>query len=174
MKKFNLFLTAMFYSCLIIQAYSQEIKQYSGEYPNGAGTPGKATYYYYLKGDDRIKSGAFSYTQYIKTTYGYYNAAISGSYKDNYKNGTWVYSITYSDYNTGYDNLYSTGSIKLISNYLDGIPNGNWSYTEINKARSTTLSGWTAYDINPTVSVNANFIKGCLVVIFLCLMNGYI
>lgn len=163
MKNLFLLLSVLILNSTINQLYSQSIKQYSGEYSNGTGTPGKATYSYYLEDDARIKQGKFSYSQNVKGIYGSYNCAISGSYKDNYKNGTWVYTITYKDYNTGMGNIFATGNIKLTSGYINGYPNGNWSYIEKNKVRSKTLISWTAYDPTTTTTVSANFKNGVLV-----------
>lgn len=145
------------------QLFSQSIKQYSGEFSNGSGTPGKATFSYYEKDGAQIKNGKFSYTQNVNGTYGSYNCTISGNYKENNKDGAWIYNISFKDYNTGMGNIYSTGNIKLTSNYTDGYPDGNWNYSETNQARSKTLTGWTAYYPSTTTIASANFKNGVLV-----------
>lgn len=163
MKKFYLLLSVLILSILISKTYSQSIKQYSGEYSNGTGTPGKANYSYYEKDGASIKHGSFTYSNIVKTTLGFYNISINGNYKDNYKNGAWTYVISYKDFNTGMGNIYSTGNIKLTSNYANGYPDGNWNYSETNQARSKTLSGWTEYYPSTTTIASANFKNGLLV-----------
>lgn len=147
--------------------FSQNILQYSGNYPNGSTIPGKANYSYYLKNDAKIKHGKFTYIGNIKTTEGYYNATFSGNYKDNFKDGLWMFDIDYKDYNTGEGNNYLTGKIKFIANYTNGQPNGIWSYSEVNKRRSKEFSAlgytWSAFNPESNTSVSASFSNGTLV-----------
>jgi len=163
MKILFLLIAVITVSSTFTHLFSQSIKEYSGEFSNGSGTPGKATFSYYEKDGAKIKNGKFSYSQNVNGTYGFYNCTISGSYKDNNKDGAWTYNISFKDYNTGMGNIYATGSIKFTSNYIYGFPNGNWNYIETNQARSKTLTGWTAFDPMTTATVSANFKNGVLV-----------
>lgn len=144
--------------------FSQNLKKYSGEYPNEYSTKGIATYTYYedAKTADYIKHGLFKYTMKEGNNY---NANFSGNFKNGKRDGIWTYSITRLD--DPADNVFYTGSIQMTANYNNGLPNGVWTYSKIMKYRGKVLAiggyKWTNYEVQPNVSVSANFKNGVTV-----------
>jgi hypothetical protein len=142
----------------LVQA--QNIQTYNGEFPNGTTDKGDANYNYYIKNDERVKHGKFTYTQNTTTNYGYYTATITGNFVNGKKNGFWSHNITFKDVQTA-GGSYSTGSIKLTNNYKNGLPHGLWNYAENYKIRNRrNLYEWTAYQAPITVSAKVNFCDG--------------
>ncbi len=143
---------------------SQTLKKYSGEFPNEYGTKGTATYTYYEdpKTAEYVKHGLFKYTMKEGNNY---NAIFSGNFKNGKRDGIWTFSITRLD-DPG-DNVYYTGTIQMTANYINGLPNGMWTYNKTMKYRGKVFSfgsyKWTNYEIQPTVSVTANFKNGITV-----------
>ena len=145
--------------------YAQSIKQYSGDFDDGTTQHGKATYSYYEKNDERIKHGSFSYTRSIKSNEGSFNSSISGSFKNNLKDGNWTYTINFTDWGNG-NGYYNTGAISLTSNYINGLPNGQWIYSENSKSRTKNLTfngyTWSAYTTPVAAKTIVNFKNGVL------------
>lgn len=152
--------------------FSQNLKKYSGEYPNEYGTKGVATYTYYEdpKTGNYVKHGQFKYVMKEGINY---NATFSGNFKDGKRDGVWTYNITRLD-DPG-NNVFYTGSIQMMSNYKDGLPNGTWSYKEMMKVRGKliTIGGfkWTNYEVEPNVTATANFKNG-IAIGNIKIMNG--
>lgn len=143
---------------------SQTLKKYSGEFPNEYGTKGTATYTYYEdpKTADYVKHGLFKYTMKEGNNY---NAIFSGNFKNGKRDGIWTFSITRLD--DPRDNVYYTGTIQMTANYINGLPSGMWTYNKTMKYRGKVFSygsyKWTNYEIQPTVTVTANFKNGITV-----------
>lgn len=164
MKTNILFIISVFF---LINAQSQTIQQYSGDFYNGTPIPGEASYSYYLENGEKIKHGSFKYTQKIRTDEGYASTTISGNFKNGFKDGGWSYTVEYKDYNSGKGNFWLTGSTRLTANYSEGIPNGFWKYSRNSKSRSKnrTVNGysWSVYSDPIIASANAEYRKGILV-----------
>jgi hypothetical protein len=123
---------------------AQTIKAYNGPFKVGPGygfETSKGTYTYYEDQNtlERVKQGAFSYTNLLKNDIeGTYNKKVTGSYNKGLKNGVWNYNLTYSDFDRAEDEdnldagsqvkVNATGSITLIAPYLNGLANGLWVY----------------------------------------------
>lgn len=112
MKKLVCLLISAF---IFIHAFSQERKTYRGEY-QGFRTQGEATYQYFENADfERIYDGPFRYNS-TDQNYGI-SILISGSYKNNLKNGLWSYKLS---------QLKPRGEVKSLSTSLTGeYQNGN-------------------------------------------------
>ena len=142
--------------------FSQNLKNYSGEYPNEFGSKGVATYTYYIdtKTSNYVKHGLFKY---IMKQGNNYNAVFNGSFKNGKRDGIWNFNITRLDDPS--DNVFYTGSITLTANYINGLPNGSWNYSNTMKYRGKVfIPGggfrWGNYISEPTVTVSANFKNG--------------
>jgi len=164
----KLLLSIIYISLLLIpRSYAQNLKTFSGVYEDGEAEPGKATFTYYEdpKTREHVKHGLFKYHLILKSDAGNCIETITGNYKQNKKDGVWTYIINELDYHR--TNGYFTGSITLTSNYLNGLPNGLWSYSRTYKGRDRlrTLSGfvWSAYKIFPSESVTATFKNGTII-----------
>src|ERR1035437_252117 len=145
--------------------YAQVTKQYSGDFEDGTTQHGKATYSYYEKNDERIKHGAFSYTSHAKSNEGSFNTSISGIFKNNFKDGNWNHSISFTDWDNGTGN-YITGTVTLMASYTNGLPNGQWNFSEVSKSRikKFTFNGytWSPYTETKTSKATINFKNGKL------------
>lgn len=176
-KLFTLFLMSM-----AIFANSQTLKTYNGPYTiNGCIGNGTASYTYYEDPDTRkyVKHGSFNAT--FKGTgedIGFYQT-ISGKFENGLRTGIWTITITFTDFNESRpvlgDNYYMqsggmtyrTGKISLISNYKNGLADGNWKEIRTYKTRQKVIYygsyQWGSFGPEKTVSINMNFNKGYLV-----------
>lgn len=162
---------------------AQELKTYSGNMQDAILDNGKASYTYYEKDGEMVRHGKFSYSwkdeQAIqvldKKISVLLSKTISGNFKDGLKDGTWTYSVKYTDYplnhNHGFgvssDATYSSGSISMIANYKKGIPHGNWSYNQNFKTRYSipiAYNTWKWSETSPirTTKLTAQFNNGVL------------
>jgi hypothetical protein len=145
--------------------YAQVTKPYSGEFYDGTTQPGKATYSYYEENNERIKHGEFTYTRSVKSIEGVFNSSITGSFRNNFKDGNWNHSISFTDWDNGTGN-YITGTIILSTSYIDGLPNGQWNYSEVSKSRMKTFTmngyAWSSYTESKTSKAVINFKGGKL------------
>lgn len=178
--KIKVLFFALALSCI---AKAQDLKTYSGEMQDAILDNGKATYSYYEKDGEMVRHGKFSYTwkdqQAIQVRDKKINVllskSISGNFKDGNKDGTWTYSVKYTDYalnhNHGFgvssDATYSSGSISMTSNYKEGVPHGNWSYSQNYKTRYSIPIGvhtWKWSETSPvrTTILKASFNNGVL------------
>lgn len=136
-----------------ILSFGQKLKTYSGVFNDG-----KATYTYYEDPItlERIKQGNFTYSQNLTNkAKGFSHELTQGSYLKNMPNGTWSYKINYKDFNKTtssglkYDgenidvNYYVTGDINATTNYINGIPNGNWLYSAKLQSREIYYNQYT-------------------------------
>ena len=99
---------------------AQELKTYSGHFKSG-----EATYTYYENDEGRVFEGEFCWKgPGLKPgTYGYNgDVEITGNFKNNKRDGLWVYTRT--------DNKRATGVNILKVNYIDGVPEGKYEYEE--------------------------------------------
>lgn len=153
-----------------VLSFSQEIKKYSGEFYDGNSPSGNANYSYYLVNDERIKEGLFTYSDNVKSVEGSFSITITGNYKNNFKEGKWIQNIKFNDWNNGIGN-YVTGSISLINSYNEGLPNGQWTYTENSKSRikinSSNGNNWSTFTAPTSSKVLMNFKNGVLIDNFL-------
>ncbi|SDC96467.1 hypothetical protein [Williamwhitmania taraxaci] len=135
-------------------------KTFTGELGDG-----KMTYHYYEDSNtgNRIRHGAFKYSEYTAVDGAVYSVLFTGNYNHGFKDGSWKYLITRKDVLVD-DGVYQTGSINLLLSYKSGMPNGVWSYSENNKLRKHkyTQGGWIwgAFEIVPSQSVIVNFKNG--------------
>jgi len=165
----NKFLLSILYMSLIIITHSdaQSLKTFSGIYEDGEVQSGKATYTYYEDSKTReyVKQGPFRYHLILKSDAGNYVEIISGNYLHNKKNGIWTYAINELDYHT--TDGYFSGSMTLTATYVNGLPNGLWSYSRTYKGRDRLYSllgwVWTAYKIFPSEHVTATFKNGDII-----------
>jgi hypothetical protein len=129
---------------------------------------GEANYQYY---DDpttyeRMRKGPFKFTFTGKGDYLGANQIIEGIYKNDVKHGQWIYTLTYTDFKNG--EYYQTGTMKLIANYVDGIPHGVWKATSTLKIRTKVYNRTTRkMEFEPfkepmSADLKANFSNGIL------------
>ena len=116
---------------LSINTYAQTLKTYTGNYPITSifiGQNGTATYKYYDDPENysRIKSGLFTFNMKGTGDYSAVQMIVTGNYKNNLKNGTWVVKLIYTDFYS--DRNYLNGSDVTTANYKDGILNGTFTY----------------------------------------------
>ena len=144
------------------ESFSQNLKTFSGEYPNEFGSKAVATYTYYVdsKTGNNVKNGFFKY---VMKQGNNYNAVFNGSFKNGKRDGLWSYSITRLDDPS--DNVFYTGSISLTANYINGLPNGTWNYSNTMKYRGKAYApgggfNWGNYISEPSISAIANFKNG--------------
>ena len=154
MKK-KLLLIICLFTGLIIKA--QTVKTYTGEYTVGSSN-GTATYLYTEDpaSGNRVFNGKFTYTG--KDGSGKLLETVSGSYKNNLKDGFWIY------------NTKTVPGLRTISDksfsglYKDGFPNGIWKLNYVTKFVSgTQLAGQSLTGTSITITGTANYQNGHLV-----------
>lgn len=178
MKKATTLILSIFF-CLGL--YAQDLKTYSGNMQDAILDQGKATYTYYEKDGQIIRQGKFSYTWNDKDSksprgkaYSYsLTKTINGEFKDGLKHGKWTYVINFTDYPLGHSmlgvngDIFSTGSINMTANYVNGEANGTWTYQENYKDRYMAPSyntwNWSAYGSPESHSITVNFKNGDVV-----------
>lgn len=178
MKKATTLILSIFF-CLGL--YAQDLKTYSGNMQDAILDQGKATYTYYEKDGQIIRQGKFSYTWNDKDSksprgkaYSYsLTKTINGEFKDGLKHGKWTYVINFTDYPLGHSmlgvngDIFSTGSINMTANYVNGEANGTWTYQESYKDRYMAPSyntwNWSAYGSPESHSITVNFKNGDVV-----------
>ena len=152
---------------LTLSTFSQTLKTFNGAFSDGKLQNGIAVYTYYEDPEthEYLKQGSFKYTFNGKGDYVGYNQTITGNFEKGLKTGTWTYSITMSDF--GSKNPYFTGTISLVSNYINGYADGNWkevrSYKTRNKYFSYGKYIWEAFGPVKTMTINMNFKNGYIV-----------
>jgi hypothetical protein len=130
--------------------HAQELKLYNGTY-KGA----KATYQYYENTNlDRIYQGKFNFhkikLQDVSGANLYADITIHGNYKNNLKDGEWVFS--------SFDNITDPVTDELKVNFLNGKRNGKWKYihTVIKKGVKYSLEATLNFK-NDTLVGNVDF-----------------
>jgi hypothetical protein len=178
MKKTSTLILSIF---IYLGVYSQDLKTYSGNMQDAILDQGKATYTYYEKDGQIIRHGKFSYMWSDKDSksprgkaYSYsLIKTISGDFKDGLKHGKWTYVINFIDYPLGHSmlgvngDIFSTGSINMTANYVNGEANGTWTYLENYKDRymSPTYNSWnwSAFGAPESHSIIVNLKNGDVV-----------
>lgn len=141
-------------------------KVFSGELGDG-----KISYNYYedTKTGDRVRHGAFKYSEYTASEGAVYSVLFTGSYKNGFKDGPWKYLISRKDIPMN-EGVYQTGSISVLLSYKAGMPNGLWTYSEGYKLRKRhyTSGGWIwgPFEVVPGQNVTMNFNNGVAVGLF--------
>jgi len=155
--------------CAGLTSYSQKINTFTGPYEVTAFLQkGEVTYQYY---DDnvtykRTRKGPFKFTFNGKDAYLGVNQVIEGNYKNDVKHGQWTYTLNYTDFKNG--EYYQTGTMKLIANYVDGIPHGSWKASSTLKIRRKIYNRITRkMEFEPfkepmSADLKANFQNGIL------------
>lgn len=116
---------------LAINTFAQTLKTYSGNYPLSqifVGQNGTATYKYFDDPENytRIKNGPFTFNLKGTGDYSGVQMIVTGNYKNNLKNGTWIIKLLYTDLKS--DGKYMNGSDVITANYSDGYLSGTFSY----------------------------------------------
>lgn len=141
---------------------SQTLKTFSGDVDQGKAT---FTYYQDEKTGNDVRHGAFKFNESTKSEESSYSCVISGSYKHGFKDGTWSHTINNVDLSSG-NNVYQTGTVTLIAEYSNGMPNGSWKYTSNFKLRKKLYSllgwSWSGYQQTRPESISVNFKEGVL------------
>lgn len=143
----------------------QTLKTYSGDWDN---PEGKITYFYTENKEtgERIKTGSVTFDDHDPI----FNLKIKGQYKNNFKDGIWVYTSIYKDYDeddTG--SKYVTGTLITTATYKKGIPNGVWTSVSNLKYRNRYYDArlrktvWGNYGLPITESVKAYLENGQII-----------
>lgn len=141
-------------------------KVFSGEIGEG-----KIIYNYYedTKTGDRVRHGAFKYSEYTASEGAVYSVLFTGTYKNGFKEGSWKYLITRKDIPLN-EGVYQTGSISVLMSYKAGMPNGLWTYSENYKLRKRHYASggwvWGPFEVVPGQNVTMNFSNGTVVGLF--------
>jgi hypothetical protein len=176
MRKIFLFFAVL--SGIVLQA--QTLKTFTGTKVGELNVIGNVTYTYYeVKSEanldyanrpevNAIKHGAYKYV--AKSTPkegGAYSLTVSGNLKHGYKDGIWTYTQTLVDYPTnGSEFITGTKTIKI--SYEDGVPNGQWTYSNSQKVRTKSYNrqrGWywnNDWKTKPTESAQVTYSNGFL------------
>lgn len=147
---------------------SQEMKLFNSDASLGI-YDGQLSYSYYEdpKTYEYIKNGKFSFS-FISGNSANFNKGmeikITGNYLNGFKNGLWIYNITFVDFKIG--DYYHTGKKTITANYINGRLNGRFLYDYSDKIREwkSTFGGgfWTPFEPLKTRKFEANFQKGKL------------
>lgn len=98
-----------------------QTKVYSGNF-NSSNFQGNASYNYIEQSENRVFSGPFAFTNKNKSI------GISGSFKDNLKDGLWKFTLT----NVYYEHVNRWDiTANVIGNFKDGNIDGIWNLTRI-------------------------------------------
>lgn len=160
-------LITIFLTLFSISSFGQSMKTYNGVFSDGKTQNGTAFYTYYEDAEthEYLKQGLFKYTFNGKGDYNGYNQTITGNFEKGFKNGTWIYAITMSDF--GNDNPYYTGTVSLVANYKNGNADGNWKEIRSYKLRKKYLVygqyKWEPFEALKTMTIDMNFSEGKLV-----------
>ena len=145
--------------------FSQDLKTFTGDFPNGKLQSGKATYTYYENPEtyDNVRQGNFKYTFTGAGDYLGYNQTITGKFDKGLKTGTWTYSITMTNF--GNQETSHTGTIVLTANYKNGYANGLWQQIATYKSRKRPYSfgKWQQYGAIKTSKILMSFKDGNIV-----------
>lgn len=176
MRKIFLFFAIL--SGIAMQA--QTLKTFNGTKVGELNVIGNVTYTYYEEKSEAnldyahrpevnaIKHGAYKYV--AKSTPkegGSYSLTVSGNLKYGYKNGIWTYIQTLVDYPSN-GNEFITGTKTIKISYQDGIPNGQWTYSNSQKVRTKSYNlqrGWywnNDWKTKPTESAQVTYNNGIL------------
>ena len=148
---------------------AQKISTYNGPYETSAFLQnGQAVYQYYddPKTYERIRKGPFRFVFVGKDLYKGANQVIEGAYKNDLKHGQWTYTLNYTDFKNG--EYFQSGPMKLVANYVDGLPHGVWNFTSVVKVRqmvynrSTRKVSFGPYSAPISIDLKANFVNGVL------------
>ncbi|OJW81839.1 MAG: hypothetical protein BGO69_15180 [Bacteroidetes bacterium 46-16] len=140
------------------------------------------TYYDDPKTFERIKDGNFTYNLILQNEIGgSFVEVIGGVYKRNLRNGQWKHVLKYKDFvregqftGTSLDNYKSipneteTGTIELVTNYRNGVPNGKWTYSNKLSKRGMSFNYarqkvFTPYYKATDIKIEMNFKNGTCV-----------
>jgi len=141
--------------------------KYSGSFPTPLNSGGTADYSYNLDNrGKKQKQGKFKYMLRDKSVISTLNQDCSGDYKDDLKNGQWVYKSNLRDVPQG--DVFYTGTVQLIANYKNGIPHGIWYYSSNLKQRRIIEKDdqrikWSSYGVSELEKFKATFNQGVLV-----------
>ena len=124
----------------ISQLYSQTIKKYSGQFEDGI-----ATYEYYENEKlERVYHGSFTYNS--------KEYKLTGSFKNNKKNGKWSFIKTKAEYIKSLITPEFPIEEIATGSFLDGDMNGNWLYQFKEKATGKILkSSAVTFDRNKLI-----------------------
>jgi hypothetical protein len=151
--------------------YSQTTKLFTGKLDleiSGLWQDADVSYNYYEDSAyNYVKHGLFKLSFIGSGNYKGYNENIQGNFKNGLKNGTWIYDYNNNDI---YQNdTYITSNIKLIANYIDGLPDGTWNLIVKGKNRNKEYNIKTQkFEFGPWIrsiyeSTSAKFKRGVLV-----------
>jgi hypothetical protein len=142
---------------LSINCYSQQLRNYQGNYTLNSITTGTANYSYYNLPEDSMQfHGRFVFSsdvlQFDNNKVRQIN--ISGNYRRGYKNGEWVFER--NDFVVKYNRITGTniesvldGTIKrLNARYNDGLAEGRWSLRSQEVKNSRRLSNFASSEAN--------------------------
>lgn len=136
MKNYNILLL------LFLSAFSfgQTLQNFSGSYEASEYNKGTATYTYYERDYERYYHGVFTYKQRDDL----YNVTITGNFKDNLRNGKWVFKENQKD-EFFLSTKYNGYSAIAEGNYIDGKRDGKWIYKRIENTTNKILIESTAF-----------------------------
>lgn len=174
----KIFLLFAILSGMTIQA--QTLKTFNGTKVGELNVIGNVTYTYYEEKSEAnldyahrpevnaIKHGAYKYV--AKSTPkegGSYSLTVAGNLKHGYKDGIWIYTQTLVDYpSNGSEFITGTKTIKI--SYKDGVPNGQWTYSNSQNVRTKSYNlqrGWywnNDRKTKPTESAQVTYSNGIL------------
>lgn len=176
MRKILLFFAIL--SGMVMQA--QTLKTFNGTKVGELNVIGNVIYTYYEEKSEAnldyahrpevnaIKHGAYKYI--AKSTPkegGSYSLTVAGNLKHGYKDGIWTYTQTLVDYpSNGSEFITGTKTIKI--SYKEGVPNGQWTYSNSQKVRTKSYNlqrGWywnNDWKTKPTESAQVTYNNGIL------------
>jgi hypothetical protein len=153
MKNFtNKILIVLAITCIGFDLYSQSIKSYTGNFVVGLSN-GNASYQYYVdSNDNQIKSGKFTYNGAIE---GKLTETITGSYKNNLKNGKWIYTTS------TVPGLRTISTQKFFGTYKMGKPDSIWTLSSTTSyVPGTQMNGKSLTGVSVTINGSANYKNG--------------
>jgi hypothetical protein len=142
------------------QVYAQQLKTLKQDYNDGVM---RYQYYENPTNGKQVKHGAFSYTKYLNAHPGTYAEVVTGRFKNDYRDGSWSFSIKRVDYpNSG--NSYTTETTLANQSFNNGMPDGPWKVSRSWKLRNRLyFKGsfrWGAFDDLHVSSASCTFVNG--------------
>lgn len=175
----KIFLIFAILSAIAMQA--QTLKTFNGTKVGELNVIGNVTYTYYeVKSEENldyahrpemsaIKHGAYKYVAKSNPKEGgSYSLTVAGNLKHGYKDGIWTYTQTLVDYPT-HGSEFITGTKTIKMSYKDGVPNGQWTYSNSQKVRTKSYSiqrGWywnNDWKTRPTESAQVTYNNGIMI-----------
>ncbi len=153
---------------IIIVSFAQKTERYNGAFYNGEKIKGNASYTYYRDKDNKqVKDGSFRYSAREKNDKWRYSHSISGTYKDGYKTGKWIYNYSTKDYKQDNEGYFYTINMTLQSIYNNGYPSGKWLYSNLTTKYKKILNKGKYKKVNITnikdVKITLNWDKNTLI-----------